>query len=179
MSSFEIPLLRGDRIILRAHKTEDFMPALEMWSDEATTRYIHNTPLSRHATWMKIIRFTGLWAFLGYGDWAIEHAETGEYIGQAGFADFKRDLKPFLPIMPEAGWAIHPAFGGKGYATEAMHTAFEWFDNALFYKRSFCLIHPDNAASFRVAEKLGFRDLHHVDLGLDTTVALIRHRTTE
>jgi RimJ/RimL family protein N-acetyltransferase len=75
-----------------------------------------------------------------------------------GFADFKRNLDPPLGDTPESGWILASAFHGKGYATEAMRAVIAWGDEHFEAARTACLIHPDNAASLRVAEKLGYRE---------------------
>ena len=106
---------------------------------------------------MRLLRYSGLWDFLGYGYWAVEERESGRYVGQLGFADFRRGLIGFDGHYPEAGWVIHPEVAGRGYATEGMTAALHWLDAQGTWPRSFCLMDPDNAPSVRVAEKLGYR----------------------
>jgi RimJ/RimL family protein N-acetyltransferase len=60
---------------------------------------------------------------LSYGYWAVEEKTSGRYVGELGFADFKRDIVPSIEGMPELGWALVPQFHGKGYATEALRAA--------------------------------------------------------
>ena len=58
--------------------------------------------------------------------------------------------------VPEAAWTIAPWAQGHGYATEA--TGRRWpGSKRLGAERSVCLIHVDNAASRRVADKLGYK----------------------
>ena len=38
----------------------------------------------------------GLWSLLGFGYWAIEEKAAGGFVGELGFADFKRDIEPSL-----------------------------------------------------------------------------------
>jgi RimJ/RimL family protein N-acetyltransferase len=45
---------------------------------------------------------------------------------------------------------------GKGYATEAVVAVLAWGDAHFSDPRTICLIHPDNLASIRVAQKCGF-----------------------
>jgi len=93
----------------------------------------------------------------GYGYWAVEERISGRYIGELGFADFKRDIAPSIDGVPELGWALAPQFHGNGYATEALRAAVAWGDHHLAQSRTVCIIHRDNQRSFRVAEKLGYK----------------------
>ncbi len=103
-----------------------------------------------------MLRYAGLWELLGYGYWAVEERETGSYIGELGFADFKRDMQPSLGDMPEAGWAFVAAAHGKGYATEALRAVVEWGDRNVKAPITACIIGERNVASLRVAEKVGY-----------------------
>ena len=94
---------------------------------------------------------------LGYGYWAVEEKVSGLFIGELGFADFKRDIQLPIEGMPELGWALLPRAHGKGYATEALRAAVSWGDNHFGLLRTVCIIHRDNHPSFRVAEKLGYK----------------------
>jgi len=75
-----------------------------------------------------LLRYAGHWALLGYGYWVAEEKSTGAFVGELGFADYKRDLQPALPEVPEAGWVLMPWAHGKGYATEAVRAIALWGD---------------------------------------------------
>jgi RimJ/RimL family protein N-acetyltransferase len=93
---------------------------------------------------------------LGFGYWAVEEKVSGRYIGELGFADYKRATRLSLDGMPEIGWALASWAQGKGYATEALKAAIAWADEQLKSRRTACIIHRENQRSFRVAEKLGY-----------------------
>jgi RimJ/RimL family protein N-acetyltransferase len=128
-----------------------------MWSDPAVVRYTIGEPSPPQRTWIRLLAYRGHWALLGFGYWAVEERTSGRYIGELGFADFKRDVVPSIAGEPELGWALDPQFHGKGYATEALRAAVAWGDHHLAQRRTFCIIHRDNHRSFRVAEKLGYK----------------------
>lgn len=65
-------------------------------------------------------------------------------------------IQPPVKGIPEAGWVIAPEFQGKGYATEAMQAALNWLSELNKFERSIFFITPDNMASLRVAQKLGY-----------------------
>ncbi|HKP02089.1 MAG TPA: GNAT family N-acetyltransferase [Chthoniobacterales bacterium] len=82
---------------------------------------------------------------------AVVLRENGLLIGYCGF---------FLQIVNdveelEIGYRIDPAFWNRGIATEAAHAVRDHAFTKLDLRRIISLIHPDNAASRRVAEKNG------------------------
>ena len=154
----EIPVIETERLRLRGYRIEDFGPCAQMWSDPAVIRYITGKPLTSEEAWTKMCRNAGMWLVLGYGFWVLEEKATGEFIGELGFADFQRSIEPSIKGMPEMGWVLAQEAHGKGYATEATRAALAWGDENFGAARMVCLIQPGNDASFRVAEKLGFRE---------------------
>src|SRR3954464_1090992 len=124
--------------------------------DPEVVRHLGGKPFSREETWRRILMVSGLWPLLGYGYWAVERKEDGAFLGQAGFADFKRDIRPSIEGVPEMGWIFAPRAQGQGYATEAVLAGLGWIDSALPGREVTAIIVPANAPSIRVAEKAGF-----------------------
>jgi len=152
----EAPRLETERLILRGHGETDLEALHAMWSDPGVARHTGGEPATRQDSWLRLLRYPGLWSLLGYGYWAIEEAASGRFVGEAGLADFKRDLTPPIGAVPEAGWALDPAFHGRGYAREAMGAILGWADACLYARELVAIIDPDNAPSIRLAAKLGF-----------------------
>lgn len=146
-----------------------------MWADPVVTRYIGGKPLSGEEAWTKLLRYVGHWALLGFGYWAVEEKATGNFIGELGFSDYKRELVPSMDGVPEVGWVLVPGAHGKGYATEALRTALAWGDTRFGPAKTFCLIHPENVASLRLAEKCGFRESVCTTYKNHATILLTRH----
>lgn len=159
-----VPILETERLTLRGHGVETLDEALALWSDPLVNRHISGKPSGREEVWARVLRYIGHWTALGYGFWQIRERPTGRFVGEAGFADFKRDLAISFDGAPEAGWVLAPWAHGRGYATEAMTAALAWSDaTAQVGPRTMCLINPDNAASLRVAAKCGYRELARAD----------------
>lgn len=171
----EIPVLETARLRLRGHTPADLEPALQLWQHPEVYRFITGEALSRQDVWLRLLRYGGLWDFLGYGYWAVEDRASGKYVGQMGFADFQRGLIGFDGRYPEGGWVMHPDFAGQGFATEGMTVACEWLD-AQPHGRSFCIIGKDNPASIRVAEKIGYRFGLDARFGEETVAVYTRDR---
>ncbi len=156
-TSAEVPFLETPRLILRGHRLDDFVHSAAMWADPNVTQYIGGKPLTEEESWTKFLRYAGHWALLGFGYWVVEEKATSNFVGELGFADYKRNLQPSLQGEPEIGWVLASPAHGKGYATEAVRAAVAWGDER-FQSRTVCIIAPENLASIRVAVKCGYRD---------------------
>ncbi len=127
-----------------------------MWGDFDVARHISGKPSTAEESWARMLRYAGLWHFLGYGYWVLEEKATGKFLGEVGFANFHREMDP--PVG-------RPAGGGLGAdARRRMARAMRPRRSA---RRSpgrmqnlktpvVCILAPENPASMRVAEKSGF-----------------------
>ncbi len=169
------PTIETERLVLRETRADDYDACVRLWADERVVRHIGGKPSTPTDSWARMLRFPGLWALLGYGYWTLQ-TKAGDFVGQVGLADFKRDLSVDIRGVPEAGWVLSPDHHGKGFATEAMTAVLAWTDTHLDAPRSVCLIAPENAPSIRVADKLGYRDRQMAKLGEADTVVMWRPR---
>src|SRR5215469_7340123 len=156
--SAEFPVLETPRLLLRRHRIEDFPAFRAMLGDPGVTRFLGGRPFSQEDAWNKFVRNAGYWPLLGFGFWVLEEKSTGVFAGEVGLAYFFRELDPPAENLREAGWVLPASAHGKGYATEAVSAALAWSDTRFRDPRTICLIHPENLASLRVAEKCGFRE---------------------
>jgi len=150
-----VPTLETPRLIMRGHRREDFASVAAMWGDLEVARHISGKPSTAEESWARLLRYGGLWVFLGYGYWVVEDKASGKFVGEVGFGNFQREMDPPLGDLPEAGWVLAPWAHGKGYATEAIGAALDWSD-ANLKTPVVCILAPENPASMRVAEKSGF-----------------------
>lgn len=149
------PILTTSRLVLSGHTPDDFAACTALWSDPEVVRFIGGRPFAPDEVWARILRYAGLWALLGYGYWAIRDRATGRFLGECGFADFRRDIQPPLGDRPEAGWILAPEAHGRGLAEEAMRAALDWIERAGF-GTTVCIIAPGNTASLKLAGRLGY-----------------------
>jgi RimJ/RimL family protein N-acetyltransferase len=145
-----------------------------MWSDANVTLYIRSNPFSAEETWSRLLRYIGHWILLGFGYWVIEQKETGTFLGEVGFADYKRGITPSLAGVPEVGWVLASHAHGKGFATEAVSAAIAWADSRLGKNRTTCIIAPENTASIRVAVKCGYREFQRTTYHGNSTLIYVR-----
>lgn len=154
------PEILTARTRMRGHRIADFDAMITMWSEDAVTRYILGRPSTPGETWSRLLRYIGHWQALGFGYWAIEDRNTGHFIGEVGFANYKRDIEPPLGETPEAGWVLAPEVHGQGIATEVMTAALDWADRNFTDPKTVCIFDPAHQGSMRVAAKLGYRASH-------------------
>jgi RimJ/RimL family protein N-acetyltransferase len=195
-----VPILETARLTLRGHQPDDLEASAAMWGDAQVTRHIGGRPpgvctrlkgailrtgtgrssrfarrgLAREEAWTKLLRYAGHWTWLGFGYWVVTETASGRFVGEVGFADFRRDIEPPLGEAPEIGWVLVPSVHGRGYATEAVRAALAWGDAHFGPRRTVCLIAPGNAASLRVADKCGYREVARTTYHGDATILLER-----
>ena len=152
-----VPVIETPRLILRAHRVEDYAGCIEIRSNPEVIRFIGGRPFTAEEVWKRLLQYAGMWSLLGFGSWAVEEKASGRYIGDIGFLDLKRDLVPSLDGMLELGWVLAADAQGKGYASEAVAAACQWGQANGGDRRMVCIIAPENRPSLRVAEKAGFQ----------------------
>lgn len=161
----EIPQLETERLILRAFQETDFDAYAQMCGDAEVMRYIAlGKPLSRDESWRNMAMIVGHWRLRGYGMWAVEERQSGEMIGRIGC------WRPAGWVGFEVGWTLRRAYWGRGLATEGAKAAMEYAFDVLQQPHIISLIRPQNAASIRVAEKLGEKAAGKIELMGDEAV---------
>jgi RimJ/RimL family protein N-acetyltransferase len=170
------PEINTDRLTLRGHRLEDFAESAAMWADPKVTRHIGGRAFTEEEVWARLLRYSGHWLMLGFGYWVVREAASGRFVGEAGLADFRRPIQPPFGGAPEAGWALATWAHGQGFATEAVRAVAAWGSAHLPSARTVCMIHPDNAASLKVAAKCGYREYARTRYKDEPTVLLQRER---
>lgn len=172
------PAVDTPRLRLRAHRPDDLDPSLAIWSDAGVTRYIGGRSFTREEVWARLLRYSGMWAFMGYGSWAIEEKSSGRMIGDVGFMEARRAISPSFEGEPEIGWALSPDVHGRGYATEAVNAALAWADARIAAPTLVCIVSPENGPSLRIAEKTGFRQRLRTTYHFSPIIVFERRRST-
>ena len=149
------PTLETGRLVLRAFTGDDLDAHAAMLGDDTVMEFIGGSGLSREESWRKLAAGVGLWVLEGMGLWAVERREDRRLIGHVGLFDFHRDMTPSIEGIPEMGWIFATEAHGKGFAHEACVAALRWADEMLEVEIA-AIISPGNAASIRLAERIGF-----------------------
>jgi RimJ/RimL family protein N-acetyltransferase len=151
--------LETERLRLRMFRESDFDAYARICADPDVMRYLgEGKALTRAEAWRQMAMIVGHWQLRGFGLWAVEERQTGALVGRIGL--FRPEGWPGL----ECGWMLAREYWGKGYATEAARRSLEYAFGTLGQSHVISLIRPDNAASIRVAERLGERREGHTTL---------------
>jgi RimJ/RimL family protein N-acetyltransferase len=158
--SVVVPTLETERLLLRAFRAGDLDDYAALNADREVLRYLTGgpEPWDRSRSWRHMLFLMGHWLFGGAGMWALEHKESGAFVGMVGFAG------PECWPGFELAWTLARRFWSHGYATEGAREALAWAFNVRKEERVISLIHPENRASIRVAERLGERLEGHAEV---------------
>lgn len=153
MNENEIPTLETQRLWLRPFRKNDFDDYAALYADPEVLRYLGGgaETWDRDRSWRHMACLLGHWRLAGSGMWAVERQGAGTFLGVIGFAE-PEGWPGF-----ELAWTLARRFWGQGYATEGAQAALAHAFKDLHKDRVISLIHPENRASIRVAERLGQR----------------------
>ncbi|MBD3835774.1 GNAT family N-acetyltransferase [Brevundimonas sp.] len=144
------PVIETERLILRPTALEDFPRWAEFQADAETTRFIGG-PKTPPETWRILMSVAGAWSLTGVSFFSVIEKASGQWVGRIG---------PWRPEGwpgPEVGWSLHPDAAGRGYAHEAAIASLDYAFDVLGWDEVIHTIDADNAASIRLAERLGSR----------------------
>jgi RimJ/RimL family protein N-acetyltransferase len=139
-----IPRIGTARLLLRAADLGDF-PAWAAFFEDGSFEG------GEERAWEEYCVYSAGWLLHGHGLWAVERREDGALLGFVMLGLEWGDAEP------EIGWMLTPAARGNGYATEAAAAVRDFAEDLLGPGRAVSYIDRDNAASIRVAERLGAR----------------------
>lgn len=168
-------VIETERLILRRHRLDDAAALASLWADPQMVRHI-GPPASEEESWSRLLRYAGHWDLFGYGLFAVEDRASGRLVGGVGVGHFKRTGVPEPAESAEAAWAFSGAVHGRGYGREACGAMLEWVDARVPVARTHCIIAPENTASLRLAEALGYVHQGTTEYRGDAVVLMVRPR---
>ena len=165
MLSSTILTIETARLVLRSFSLDDLDDYAHLiFADAEVMRYLPQRDLNpRERAERTLTVFAERWSQQGFGVWAVIDKITGNFMGHCG-----------LGSVPEAGevevlYALGRAYWGRGFATEAARTSVQFGFEVANLARLIALAVPENIASRRVMEHLGFvyeKDAHYFGLDL-------------
>lgn len=144
--------METERLILRSWKFDDREPFAEMNGNGNVMKYFPATlSIDESNAFVDCIKTE--FEETGFGLYAVEIKETGEFIGYVGFHRFSFDA-PFSPRW-EIGWRISDRFWHKGYATEAAKACLGFAREKHFCDRLYSFTAVPNIPSENVMKRIG------------------------
>lgn len=147
------------RLVLRRFVPDDAEAMYQGWAtDPEVSRWLRWTP---HKDIEETRDIIDTW-IRGYQDpeqylWAIQRKEDGALLGSLGIL---RGNDGISPDVFEPAYCIARAFWGRGYTTEALQGAMEYFVRITGATQLRCCHAVGNPASGRVMQKAGFVYTH-------------------
>lgn len=123
----------------------------ELYEDKSVCRFMEDLFDNRDVE-LKYINdyIKNIYDYYGFGTWNIYRSSDGRLIGRAGF-NYRPDFD-----SPELGFMIGAKYQHEGYAYEVCHALMELARTELGFDKIYALVHPDNHASLKLLDKLGF-----------------------
>lgn len=144
--------LRTERLLLRRWQQSDLEPWAAMNADPRVREHLGEV-MTREQSDESVARFQEEFDARGYGWFAVEVGQTGEFIGFAGLDEVDEEM-PFDGV--EIGWRLARAAWGHGYATEAGLALARWaFDQGI--EQVIALVRPANARAEAMMRRLGMQ----------------------
>jgi RimJ/RimL family protein N-acetyltransferase len=165
-------ILDTPRLVLRPFREEDMERLAALMANRDFMRFSLG-PSSREQTQDVLQKFLK-WNKAGLpSQFAVNLRENNNLVGYCGFLHHAE-----VPGEVEIGYRLDPAFWNRGLITEAARAVRDHAFVGLKLPRVISLIHPENAASRRVAEKIGLKPEKEITFrGFPTIVfALFRER---
>ena len=149
-----VPVLVTERLVLRPFVADDLVELVEVHAEESFWWYPLRGAMTPEDTGAFLSRTMARYDSDGIGIEAVIDRASEALIGWAGLA-----VPHFLPeVLPavEVGWRLSGPYRGRGLATEAGRAAVDWGFTAGGLSRIVSIYEPENVASGRVMEHLGF-----------------------
>ncbi len=145
-------LLTTDRLLMRQWRESDREPFAAMNADPAVMEHFP-APMTRDQTDEFIDRISPAIDERGWGLWALEVRDTGEFIGFTGLSvpSFEAHFTPAVEI----GWRLSKGAWGNGYATEAARAALAYGFGPARVEEIVSFTATTNRPSQRVMQRIG------------------------
>ncbi|MEV1146724.1 GNAT family N-acetyltransferase [Micromonospora sp. NPDC049799] len=143
--------IHTERLVLRHWRESDLAPWADLNADPDVLRYL-GPPLAPERSIAAARRWQEVLDRRGYGFWAVEVRDTGEFVGVTGL-DRMDEGMPFSGV--EVGWRLARSAWGHGYATEAARAALAYGFDTVGLPEILAVIAVPNLRSHALARRLG------------------------
>jgi RimJ/RimL family protein N-acetyltransferase len=143
-------ITKTERLILREYVKSDLDGLYAILSDAENIRY-YPAPYDEQGTRRWLDWCTDCYQKYGFGLFAIELKETGEFIGDCGISIQCIDGE----LLPEIGYHISKRHWRRGYAKEAALAVRDWFFENTDHDAVFSYMTAENLPSYSTAASIG------------------------
>ncbi|MBQ0958473.1 GNAT family N-acetyltransferase [Ideonella sp. 4Y11] len=155
MSDPDFPTLHTPRLVLREILLADAPALLAVHGNAQDMRWFGSDPLADLAAAEGLVAvFAGWRRQPAPGTrWGLSRrGEEHRLLGSCGLFGWNRQWRKCT-----LGYELHPSARGQGLMDEALRTVLDWGFAHMRLNRIEALVHPDNAASRRSLQRLGFQ----------------------
>lgn len=143
-----------NRLIMRSWSESDVEPFIQLNADDEVMEFFPNT-LSQNETLSFIKKIENQFHKWGFGWFAVEHKETGLFIGFIGLS--KPEFQSHFTPCVEIGWRLDKRFWNRGLATEGAKAVLELGFDQYDLEEIYSFTTTENKASESVMKKIGMR----------------------
>jgi [ribosomal protein S5]-alanine N-acetyltransferase len=162
--------LTSARLGFRCWSADDLPLAQALWGDLEVTRFFGG-PFSTEEVSRRLEREIARMKTHRFQYWPIHSLTSGDHVGCCGLRPYRAETQ-----VHELGFHLRPKYWGQGFALEAAQAVIPFAFSTIGAISLSAGHHPDNLASKKVIEKLGFRYSHHEffeALGIDIPYYLL------
>jgi [ribosomal protein S5]-alanine N-acetyltransferase len=149
----EFPTIETSRLILREVTNEDAHDMLKYLSDYNVMKHMGLEPFQTEKdVWDEINWYNSIFKEGTGIRWGITLKESGVVIGSCGFHNMLSKH-----YRAEVGYELSKEYWGNGIASETLQAVVKYGYQHFQLERIEALIEPDNIASQKLVEKVGFK----------------------
>ena len=141
-------LIATPRLVVRAFRPDDADDLYEYLLLDDIYRFEPGAPIDREQAQKRAIEMAA-----SPGFWAVELLAEHKVIGQVYF----EQIEPHHLMTWELGYILNPYYQRQGYASEAAFALLQTGFSAAAIHRVVAHCNPENTASWKLLEKIGFR----------------------
>ncbi len=153
-------IIETKRLVLREYTYADYDGLKSIICDSETMKY-YPRPYDENGVKRWLDWCIKSYCENGFGLWAIELKENGDFIGDCGISLQKIDGE----ILPEIGYHINKKYWQRGYAKEAAAAVLDWLFTHTEYENAYSYMNMENVASYSTAASIGMRRIKEYNDG--------------
>ena len=147
---FDMRITETGRLLLRTLKLDDLDALMDIWGNEEVMKYCGGAG-TRDRELRSLQYYITMQEERGFSPYLVLLKDTREVLGVCGFNP------PHEEYDAELMYHFSKTHWGRGYALEAADACVKYARTFLKFRKIGASVDPDNIASQRILEKIGFR----------------------